>query len=354
MREKKLIVRIKPHPVYFLCGLFLWTLFAFNTYNSDYLGYEDHFKRIASASFDKIFSVSNFEKGFILIMKLCSLIINDYRFCLMVIATASIVLIYISVREYADSPVLVLLFYFLYPFLLDVVQIRMCLASSIILFSIRFLTKSNKKNLIAYICCISLASTIHILSILAFAFLAVYIQNKRILVRICTITTIVLYVLIFTVPNIINIFPAAKQVYFTSRSGFVKLSFVWLLISIVMSIICHHFSSKIHGERRNLYVAITKVFVVSMMFAPFIVLTNNFYRAYRILFILFYCLIFSHENNLLTNDNKVRIYQMSIKIVLLVFIIVVSLFEYGPDTAYYKDVVIAIFQKNALWGFLWK
>ena len=128
----------------FSCMLlfFMWVLFWGNFDNADYLNYKNLYDYVSYSGT----GYSTSQIGLVLIMKLASRIGFEYHHFLMLLSLVGIYLISHTVNRYTDKPQFVFLLYCVYPFLLDIVQVKHFLAMSIIVYSFKYLEHEGTSN----------------------------------------------------------------------------------------------------------------------------------------------------------------------------------------------------------------
>ena len=146
----------------FLFLVFMWLLFWGNYKNADYINYYNFF---ISYTFGGNIILSS-EIGYQLLNKVIAYFTNDFAVFRLIISLLGLGLISSTVEKYTKYTGIVYVLYFIYPFLLDIVQIRNFLAMSIFIFSIRYLISEKKEDNFKYILCILIASSIHYAAIL--------------------------------------------------------------------------------------------------------------------------------------------------------------------------------------------
>jgi hypothetical protein len=114
----------------------LWILFGWNTFNPDYYNYLSWYNDVQYSS--GLFTQGK-DFGYNLLMKVTQLIGLEYSGFLIVVSIIGLLLIHSTIKRYAMSDSYVYLLYFIYPFLLDVVQVRNFIMMSILIYSVRFL-----------------------------------------------------------------------------------------------------------------------------------------------------------------------------------------------------------------------
>lgn len=141
--------------------LFMSILIFGNFENADYYSYSGRYEYIKE--FGE--TIDNNQLGFYLLMKICAFFGLNYNGFLLITTLISFYFIDSTVSKYCHNRHLVYSMYMIYPFFLDAVQIKHFLASSIIIYCVRYLEENSFKNNIKYVIFVLLASTIHIASI---------------------------------------------------------------------------------------------------------------------------------------------------------------------------------------------
>ncbi|WP_313893775.1 EpsG family protein [Psychrobacillus sp.] len=135
--------------------IIMWLLFGGNTWNADYANYSRLYNDISE------FSSRNTEVGFYIFSKICSLMGLSYNTFLMIYSLVGMLLIASTIKKYSNNDTLALMLIFIFPFLIDIVQIRNFMAMAILIYSIPYLVSGKLKDLLKYIFFIFLAFCFH-------------------------------------------------------------------------------------------------------------------------------------------------------------------------------------------------
>lgn len=128
------------------------------------------------------------EYGFQIIISFCHALGLNYTGFRGVVIGIEIILVGITVLRYAKYPNIVLLFFIICPFPLNVAQLRSSLATSVMIFSLRFLIDENERktmmlklnvNEVLFILCILMATLIHTSSVVWLTLLIAKKWNTR-------------------------------------------------------------------------------------------------------------------------------------------------------------------------------
>ncbi len=143
--------------------IFMWILYAFNTYNGDYEVYEKFYYLGMDSTFEIGF------KSLIVALDLLGVTTyQDFFVCISVFVLGTIVLItFIN----TNRPFVVFLLFFIYPFFLVVELVRYSIVFCIILVAIFILMKENKLSVPIYIFLVLLATSIHTSALLFVIFI---------------------------------------------------------------------------------------------------------------------------------------------------------------------------------------
>lgn len=123
-------IRKKDRAVFCLVFLYAFSIFVFNTDNPDFTNYQNQYYGATGGYSEPIFTA--------LVFLFRSIGFNFWVFRGFV-AFAGLALISRTICKYSPYPNLSLFLFLLYPFVIDVVQIRFFLAYSIIVYSIKYI-----------------------------------------------------------------------------------------------------------------------------------------------------------------------------------------------------------------------
>ena len=145
--------------------LFAWIIFSYSinvadreVYKMKYINY-DKWSSATEFLFNKIMTVSN---GWGL----------EFQTFITIIGLIFLLILFVTAYRLSDNFCLVIALYFLFPFVMDVVQIRFFLASVIIIFGFQFIFKENVsvKDNILWCICVIVAASFHLSAILFLSF----------------------------------------------------------------------------------------------------------------------------------------------------------------------------------------
>jgi len=171
----------------------MFILFIGNYENADYAVYKDYY--------DYVLDVDTWglEILFEQMMKLIKFLGLSYQGFLIVVAVCIFPLLWKSISEYTNNIELVLLFYLIYPLLMNTIQLRNFIASIIILFAIRYLLE---KKLIKYVTLIIIAGLFHKFAFVGLLYIFIHKVKLKHLVQIVLVTVPISFIAYF-----FNVFP---------------------------------------------------------------------------------------------------------------------------------------------------
>lgn len=173
--------------------VFIWIVYAFNTYTLDGVVYESIYDNFSSGLYN-----SHFEPAFSLIMYLCSKIGLSFQGFRVILASIFTPLIYSFVRRNTRNKAYALGLFMVYPLLFFVSVLRAGIASAIILYSISYLYEDEEENgVIKYFIGVVFSTLFHYSSIF-FLLLILAKQEKSFL------KSYVFFICIFIVGLVLN------------------------------------------------------------------------------------------------------------------------------------------------------
>ena len=164
--------------IYGFAFLYACIIFGLNYQNPDYFAYQRIYYGWKNS---ELFSAS-MESGFKFLCEIGQILGLDYQEMCCIFGLIGLTLISKTIIDYSPYPNLVFLIYLLYPFPIDVVQIRSFLATAVFVFSIRYIIeyqKSLKKwNILYAFLCLIIAISFHKMAILLLGIIFVIIVPK--------------------------------------------------------------------------------------------------------------------------------------------------------------------------------
>lgn len=331
--------------------LILWIICCFNTDNADYGNYVMNY--VAYGTGDKSPLIFDLEPGF---RTLCALFyrtgMSFFLFRLLYM-TVFLCLMRNSILTYAKKPVIVLASFFVYPFLLQCVQMRNAMATAIVIFAIRFLFENTLKGKIRFLVFVLIGSLFHT-SVLAYALL-VLAANKNIFRTVAALIVIEIFSIILVIPGAMRILAVVLE-----NRRFIKYdSGVPLLIVLkhmlpmlglaVVLWYCYKSRKSIklcHTENRPDGKIIFNVAVLTLIYLPLISININFSRLYIFMLPVVYMAVtnISVEKGSLIREDFVLLKLFCLVLACFYFVMLI-----GPGRGQeYENVTRAIFNNNFL------
>ena len=172
--------------------LFSWILFGFNTYNPDYTGYEKGYYEGFTGESVNGYIGSTAEIGFKFTCRIFNYFGVTYQTFLVIMSFTCLSLFAKCMNDYTESPAMAYAAYFMYPFWMNVIQIRNFISMVIIMYSIRYLTEYTKKNVMKFVILTLLAMMFHISAIVNFVLMIVYIRDVKFVVKLSVFAIVIL------------------------------------------------------------------------------------------------------------------------------------------------------------------
>ncbi|MBT1173159.1 EpsG family protein [Bifidobacterium sp. MA2] len=274
------------------------------------------------------------EAGYYLLMKVFSGSGIPFATYKQIIAAIELSLIGSTILKLATNTNVVLALYILYPFCMDVVQMRYTLALSIVIFSFRFLldNKNKIRNSILFAILIIVASLFHSLSIFYIFLLAVKVLSVRNTVFIAAIIDCVGIAIfnplsLLTIANAINMTDKlntylANPTTFGAYRGAIILIFSFLLTFGF----AYAFSIKripLH-EISDFDISVIKINILALCIIPFLTLAPDFFRIQIGISLLNYITITNHLSK--TSSHEYSILLKPVKNIYMICLLYVMAF----------------------------
>ncbi|MFQ2807164.1 EpsG family protein [Aeromonas caviae] len=280
---KKAVDKVFFSFLVFFIITFLLVIFGFGYENVDRDNYIVLFDEIKRGGGGFITS----QMGLVFIFKVFIFLGLSFQTSIILIFLIGIAFIHTFVVKYAKNVPLVYLFYFIYPFFLDVVQIKHFLAMSILIFATARLFSSGDKlpTLLLYL----LAACFHYIAIFFIPLL--FLSSLKI--RLFTTVVIMLTVIIFFIVkyNLFLIFLSSDAILLRVQSYLDNAPKFGFLIQIAIQIAILLFVLQLRNKIDRFYVddkfinfiVYLNVYLIIML--PFYMINGNFERVYRVSYI---------------------------------------------------------------------
>ncbi|MFI3730996.1 EpsG family protein [Vagococcus fluvialis] len=293
--------------------IIMWIVGAFSTNNPDIKNYQLVYDYL---SISNTVFYTDFEKGFSLLMKICTMLGFNYQGFLILIATIELFLLNRLVKKLSVNPILVLILFLFFPFFLEVVQIRNFLSFLIVANSAIFLLEG--KN-IKFIIGIMIASLFHISSLFYLTFLLVYLSKEKLLYLIISTTSIFLLLKQKLFLLFISVLPNGERyLAYTNPSKkttillFIVFFFVNYILIKELKKSAYALDNKYNHLtciQKNSLEFIEKINIIIVISFIFISIDINFFRLYRNV-ILFNYILYSNtffKGRIISNKNAIII-----------------------------------------------
>lgn len=271
-----------------------------NSSAPDYLSYFNDYNLMLTQG------ISSFNDiGYVFIEKFFVNLNLNYSFFRLAIISFSFVMLYYGLKKLEVNYHYIISIYMIYQCLMDTMQIRNFLATSIFIYGLQYLYLQGFNNKIKYILFNLLAASIHSSLLLYLLFLfkdSSFLQKKNI--KILGIISITLSMFIFVFPESINIFSVflsyiGKQELFIryfSNAGS-SLGFILPLFSFILfSLYILYVNKRNSISQDNWINKIYHLNIITMLFLPLIIIDPTWYRVNRNLNILNYsCISLSNK-----------------------------------------------------------
>lgn len=313
-----------------------------------------------NADYDAYFRAYNsgggntFEFGFNLLIKIFNSMGANYSIFLLSIYLFGLYLRYFSIKRLRGNCNYIFGLFYLFPFPVDVVQIRTFLALSIIIFGMTYILSDKYQDKLKFIIFVLLASSIHTVSFIMLFMLLIGKFNKK-------FKKILLYVAfivssVFIIDLLINNFTSdilkmllslisSEKTNIYAKGGF-TVTYLFYIFCLVCNVIILR-SSKIILQKRGFVDIefVNRVYdinKISLILLPLYLIIGSVYRAPRSLFFINY-FIFSAVNECFKPKTKSKYgYNLAI----YTYLTIVYLFEIVITR--YNYVYIPVFFDNIL------
>lgn len=290
---------------------FLLIIFSFSSGYADQENYENLFNVIKSSGEGYFGS----QIGLVYFYKFVIYVGLDFSSTLLIIFCLSFVFIHYVVSRFSDNSLFVYILYVIYPFFLDVVQVKQFVCMSLVVFALQFLLKKN--GYLTYLLFISIAILFHYAAIffLPLIFLSRLGFNKLYLV--CGLFVLFFFFLVKSGAYDFLIF--SETLYFRVKQylenspgyGFIVQIFIQTIILLVMIFSRNKLVAA--GKDNEFIRAVIYANIYLTILFPFYMINGNFERVYRVMFIPNYIVLI----NFLGLFSPVRRFSLSITSVLV-------------------------------------
>ena len=133
--------------------LFMWILMGWNHSTADYSVY------LTRYTHPEIYKT--LEPLYVLLQNLGQSLGMDYNLFLIAMSFLFLFIRMLAIRKLSNKPNIVIALYLMFPFIMDITQVRMFYATSLILLGLVFLLKNTKKDNLIFMAFVLMATSIH-------------------------------------------------------------------------------------------------------------------------------------------------------------------------------------------------
>jgi hypothetical protein len=280
--------------------VFFTITFSLGYVNADQDNYRFLFEQIRTGQEASITS----QIGLVYLYKLCVLLGLSYNFSLFIIFSIGITLINSTVRKYSSNALLVYILYFIYPFFLDVVQIKHFIAMSLIVFSFRFSFTNN--GFLVSLLLLIIASSFHYVAIFFVPLVFVYRYSFK---SVFCLSVFVSVIMLFVVKSQLYLYFLTSEILLFRVKSYLenapKYGFIIQMLIQSFFILCVYLCKRKldrHKKGNLFFDAIMYANVYLIILFPLYMINGNFDRIFRVLYIPNYMILVSYIS--LFNVNK--------------------------------------------------
>lgn len=328
-------MRKKSKPVAVFTLIFMWILYWGNFSNPDYTNYSRMYYNMAANA--PVFTNNGAEFGYRLLMKASVTLNIEYEIFLAIISFICILLIHSTIKKFINNYNLVYIAYFIFPFFLDIVQIRNFIVMAVFIFSVRYLFESTKYSRIKYLIAIIVGSTIHYIALFYLPMVIINLKNRNRAFKAIMYFSIVLSLLILINNKQIPFLTYFAKLMFKSEKvlswtdsktswGFLlywfSQFFSFYLISLIRkSIKKDDLTVSLINDKQVQFVEIVYMInIVAFLYMPFYLLASTFSRLMRNILILNYASISIFNSKTINNRTRFKVNLISLIYIIFLFI----------------------------------
>ncbi|WP_176706032.1 EpsG family protein [Paenibacillus hemerocallicola] len=348
----------KSKVVFGVLFIFMWILFGWNTGNADYFGYEQTYYSLESYNGFNVY-FAEYEIGYRFVYKLAHAFGMNYNTFLIVYSLIGLMLISNTILKYSAKPSYVMALYLIYPFLMDIVQIRNFMSMAIIIFAARYLFSSRKGDLFRYVLFVLLAASFQVVGLFYLILLLAKVRARIKLVKWISLITIFLVLFLILLMSGIAIPILGGMAYLGTKTSITTQ--IGYLFYFIIGFLLVRFSYKkvrtledssssgkhvVDYSKMNMANIILNINIIILCVYPLVFFSTEFMRLYRNILLLNY-ILFSH---IVVSGFASRLNMTVFKITTIIFVVLSEwLFAYYAS----KDIVFyPIFEKNKIFDLL--
>lgn len=357
----------KSKLLYIMLFMIVWILIGGCYSNADYAIYLNRYKLSVQG-----LNLST-EWGFNFLCYLSNQLGFTYQVFLILISLCGLLLMSSTVFRYTSNYGYVLALYFIFPFLLDAVQIRNFFATSIIVYSIRFLISDSNKDTLCYILLVLLAASIHYSMLFCLIFILAKYLHKSNIIIITFSLVILIYIaniggtdMIFNIASSLANKQVIEEIFHKNFIGYKNIKMIrnsiistlsiigFILIKNVVIIKLTKIKDSYNFDGVNLntkfkYInIITKINILSFVSIPLIFYSIEFYRIQQNLLLLNYIVFSFYFINKKLERKKVNISYKNVFFIIsnIVYISIPMYVYIFSSKGNIESVFLSIFNNN--------
>ncbi len=349
----------------FLTGLILfmdWIMFAFTRGQADFEVYRIYFDRASMNPFEKN-AFTSVESGYQFICAFSRDVLNiNFESFWAVFSAISLLLLFVTIKRYTNRCALVLALFSMFPLLISIVQWRMWLGISVIIFGLRFLEMETTRGYILYAVCALIATSLQFSCVFFFVFLLCKIRDERLIRKIviiwCVITPFFLIPILTRLTRFSNMAEKYLRQYTNATSLISQTGMLLLLLAIyyfareskkniqVSQVLLYDGERGTSNlqSRQIIYARLApKMCLCAFFFWPFTVLTLEtirFFRCFIIITYILFAISLSYTSSIAWKRQAFRI-AIPILSVLLMYV-------FSCQGNYWNSVFFPIMNNNVL------
>lgn len=263
--------------VYFLCIILFFTIQAFNTWSPDRLSYETHFYNL-----DKDYVSTRLEPIHRFLIEIVHYFEGDFEDFILIYAGITLLFFFLFLYRVSPLPVLVLSYFFIIPYYLDLVQIRSFLALSIFLVSLLFLGRRKLWFWIFY--ALSVMSHFSMLIFIPFLLIRNFTFYNNL--KKSNIIIIIGMILLLAVPKdiadpIITAINPKYSLYLEATSSYIGTIVLFSPFFILNNMVIWHYNrhyKSLESYISKKYKRYIPLFIQLIIFANYLILAQYFIR----------------------------------------------------------------------------
>lgn len=310
---------------WFFCALLLMIIVNTSVKYADFENYEFYFNGFNEGIYT--IKETGLPIGWYYLCLLFGTLGLSYRAMVVFIIAVSMYLIHSRIKKYDIKEGIFWGLFIIFPGLIQCVQIRFFLGTTIVFWGLIPLLNNEKNSLIKYIASVLIAYIFHAscMIFIVFAFLPLFnhFAKKRVML-ICLAATIVIYFGLSYIPELISPFIPSNRVerYFQSEtsvttfSWFIQILMVWLIGFLIAGIL----KKKIDNTKDEYMMKISNNIknIISLLFVtiPFLAFDRNFHRFLELGYMLIFILLAYYWKKMKLNGES-KLVLMSISLILI-------------------------------------